>query len=338
MLSRLHRVPPEPADETGSLPTGWPGRLAYDVVDVFTDRPFTGNPLAVVHGAEYLTTKQLQAIAKEFNLSETAFPMPPTQQEAAAGAHYRVRIFTPGGEVPFAGHPTLGTAWVLRRSAVLAPGDRVQACGAGLIGVSLPNELAGQVELTAEPRDPARSLAAADAEELATLVGLEGADLDGDGYAAGCGLTWLYLRVRPGSVGRARPSSRRVSETGVDQTGLRDPVDGVVVFAISEDGLPGATAGDFDLDVHCRVFVPGYGIPEDPATGSAGVALGLVLVASGRARPAGETTYRVLQGLEMGRRSLLYGRVQAADASAVVSRVAGQVVPVASGTIALPPS
>ena len=329
----------ERADETAVPATGrWPGRLAYDVVDVFTDRPFAGNPLAVVHGAASLTTEQLQAIALEFNLSETAFPMPATPQEESAGADYRVRIFTPGGEVPFAGHPTLGTAWVLARSGVLAPGDRLQACGAGLIAVSLPHELDGPVELTAEPRDPARPLAAADAAELATLVGLEAADLEGDGYAAGCGLTWLYLPVGADAVARARPSSRRVGEAGVDLSGLRDPVDGIVVFATGAGDLLGPAADGADVAVHCRVFVPGYGIPEDPATGSAGVALGLVLVASGRARPDGATTYRVLQGLEMGRRSLLSGRVDAVEAAAVVSRIAGQVVSVASGTLAVPPT
>jgi trans-2,3-dihydro-3-hydroxyanthranilate isomerase len=87
-----------------------PAMLQYDVVDVFTDRPFAGNPLAVVHGAESLADEQLHAIATEFNLSETTFPSVPADGGAAGGDAYDVRIFTPGGEIPFAGHPTLGTA------------------------------------------------------------------------------------------------------------------------------------------------------------------------------------------------------------------------------------
>ena len=109
-------------------------RLAYDIVDVFTDRPFAGNQLAVVHGAGDLTTEQCQAIAQEFNYSETTFPVP-------GGDHdYSVRIFTPGSEIPFAGHPTLGTAWVLRSRGLLAGGDATQHCGAGDIGVRFLGE------------------------------------------------------------------------------------------------------------------------------------------------------------------------------------------------------
>ncbi|HET6165263.1 MAG TPA: PhzF family phenazine biosynthesis isomerase, partial [Marmoricola sp.] len=88
--------------------------LEYDVVDVFAREPFAGNQLAVVHGAEDLSDAQLLAVAREFNFSETAFPVP------AGHARYRNRIFTPGGEVPFAGHPTLGTAWVLRERGALS--------------------------------------------------------------------------------------------------------------------------------------------------------------------------------------------------------------------------
>jgi len=91
-------------------------RLRFDVVDVFTDRPYAGNPLAVVHGADALDTAQLAAIAGEFNLSETVFPLTPTQP----GASYRARIFTPVEELPFAGHPSVGVAWVLAREVLVA--------------------------------------------------------------------------------------------------------------------------------------------------------------------------------------------------------------------------
>lgn len=304
-------------------------RLDYDVVDVFTDRPFAGNPLAVVYGAENLSTAALHAIATEFNLSETTFPVSLTEQDRTAGADYRLRIFTPGGEIPFAGHPTLGTAWALRERHLLAPGKRVQACGAGLIGVDVPADPTGLFELSALPRDPAQVLSSADAEQLADLIGLAPTDIAGDAYSAGCGLTWLYLPVNADAVRRSRPSSRRISETDIGLGDVSDPLDGVDVYAVH------AVGGH--IDVRARVYVPGYGIPEDPATGSAAAGLGLVLVAAGVAAADGESAYTISQGVEMGRPSDLHGRVEASGGVATRVHVAGQVVPVASGTLVVPP-
>src|SRR5689334_6318370 len=105
--------------------------LPYDIVDVFTDRAFAGNQLAVVHRARTLTAAQMQAIAREFALSETAFTLPPTTSRAT----YQVRIFTPARELPFAGHPSIGTAWALASADLIRPGDVVQECGAGLLPV-----------------------------------------------------------------------------------------------------------------------------------------------------------------------------------------------------------
>src|SRR5215813_8294132 len=105
--------------------------LRYEVVDVFTDRPFTGNPLAVVFGADGLATEQLQALALEFNLSETIFILPPTTAEAT----YRVRIFTPVEELPFAGHPSVGSAVTQLRRGLIQAGTVVQECGAGLLPI-----------------------------------------------------------------------------------------------------------------------------------------------------------------------------------------------------------
>ncbi len=308
-------------------PTG--GRLRFEVVDVFTDRTFAGNPLAVVYGAQSLATEQLHAIAMEFNLSETAFPIDTTEADREAGADYRVRIFTPAGEIPFAGHPTLGTAWSLRRAGVIGSGARRQACGAGLIGVQLDDDPAAPVELSAEPRDHARALTEDDTQTLADLVGLEPGDVRGAAYSAGCGLSWLYLPVSSEAVDRSRPGSRRVEESGVDVSFLDDPCDGVDVYAVeAAEGRPVA--------VESRVFVPGYGIPEDPATGSAAAGLGLVLVATGLAAADGESAYTISQGVAMGRASRLHGRVQAANGQATLVHVAGQVVAVSTGTIAVP--
>ncbi len=313
-------------------PTSEDGGLSYDIVDVFTDRAYAGNPLAVVYAADHCTSEQLHAMAVEFNLSETAFPMALTDADRAAGADYRVRIFTPGGEIPFAGHPTLGTAWALRRRGLLGVGDRLQSCGAGLIGVHLPADDAAPVELTATPRDEARELSSQEVAAVAPLVGLTAAAAAGPAHVAGCGLTWLYLRVATDAVSRSRPTGTKVSEVDIDRSDLRDPLDGVCVYSVEGAHLAGAP-----VSVRARVYVPGFGIAEDPATGSAAAGLGLALVAGAVAAADGETAYRISQGVEMGRPSVLLGRVEATDGRAVRCHVAGQVVATASGTITMPP-
>lgn len=314
--------------------------LTYEVVDVFTDRAFAGNPLAVVYAADGLSDAQLLSLAMEFNLSETTFPQPLTAAERESGADYRLRIFTPAGELPFAGHPTLGTAWALHQRGTIEAGFRVQSCGAGLIGVDVPADPRSFVSLTATSRDAARELGARQRDEVASLVGLGPSDIVGSAYLAGCGLTWLYLRVRPAAVSRARPASRRVDEVELGQASLVDPLEGVCVYAVLDadaSSAPGLDGGATDLEVNARVFVPGLGIPEDPATGSAAAGLGLVLAAAGVARRDGEPSYRITQGVDMGRPSLLLGRVEAQAGEAVRCHVSGQVVAVASGTIAIPP-
>ncbi|MBA3990416.1 MAG: PhzF family phenazine biosynthesis protein [Propionibacteriales bacterium] len=316
--------------------------LRYDVVDVFTDRVFAGNPLAVVYGADELSSEQMHAIATEFNLSETTFPLALTADDVAAGADYRLRIFTPGGEVPFAGHPTLGTAWALTRRGLLAAGSRVQSCAAGLVGVEVPAEARDAVELSAAPRDAASALTLDEVDAVARLVGLAGTDVVGPAHTAGCGLTWLFLPVAAESVLAARPTGVRVSEVDLDTSLLRDPLDGVCVYAVASGAEDPPGSGRTDpshkaaVTVTARVFVPGYGIPEDPATGSAAAGLGVVLVAAGLARADGQTAYRISQGVEMGRPSVLWGRVDAVDGVATRCHVAGQVVHAATGTIAVP--
>jgi trans-2,3-dihydro-3-hydroxyanthranilate isomerase len=319
-----------PADGAISEPTSKPnsGHLEYEIVDVFAGAAFAGNPLAVVYGAEALEQAQLQALAREFNLSETTFPVPMAADDVAAGADYRVRIFTPATEIPFAGHPTLGTAWALARRGAVEPGDRRQACDAGLIGLRVPADASEPVELSATPRDYARELSEDETAELASLVSLAASDLTGSAYVAGCGLTWTYLPVVGAALSRARTVGRSLAESSIDLSGLLDPVDGIDAF-VAERGPDG-------VSVRSRCFVPGFGIPEDPATGSAAAGLGPVLVAAGLAAPAGETSFEIEQGVEMGRPSALFGRVEAADGVATRVHVSGRVVPVARGTIRIP--
>ncbi|MDP9317502.1 MAG: PhzF family phenazine biosynthesis isomerase, partial [Actinomycetota bacterium] len=179
--------------------------LRYVLVDVFARRRFAGNQLAVVLGGDALSTYQMQAIAREFNLAETTFPVSRTAADARAGADYRVRIFTASREIPFAGHPTLGTAWVLAQRGDLHPGERVQACGAGLIGVRVPADPGEHFELSAEPRDLSGELSGEATTRCAESVGLRAEDVVGKAFAAGCGLNFVHLQVSPEAIARARP-------------------------------------------------------------------------------------------------------------------------------------
>ena len=279
--------------------------LAYEVVDVFTDLDFAGNPLAVVLDADALSTAQLQSIAREFNLSETSFPMKPDVD----GADYRLRIFTPMQELPFAGHPSVGAADVLLRLGRISPGRVVQSCGAGLLPLDVAAEvvtLTGGTPTWSEPLDAAGLLRA---------VGLADADLAGVPRTAGCGLEFNFLPVNADALARVDVDVRAVAACGGA---------GVSVFA-----WDGGSA-------RARVFAAGAGVPEDPATGSAAVALGVYLVVAGLVAGDGQTAYDVVQGVEMRRPSLLRCSVVAADGRPVETRVSGSTVPVAQGRIRVP--
>jgi trans-2,3-dihydro-3-hydroxyanthranilate isomerase len=272
--------------------------LRYEVVDVFAvdGTPFTGNPLAVVLDGAGLTTSAMQAIAREFHLSETAFCLP------SRSGHYRLRIFTPEAELPFAGHPSVGTAATLVRLGVLAPGRLRQECGVGVVDL---NVTAHRAELETShlsvgaPVDPAPLLAAA---------GLEPADLAGECRIASSGVEFAVLPVRPDAVARAR-------------FGFGPPVAGPLGLYVMSWSAGSA---------HARMV--GAGVDEDPATGSAALALGAYLAAAGLL-PDGETGYDVRQGEEIGRPSRLRCSVTVEGGRAVAARVAGDVVPVASGEI-----
>jgi trans-2,3-dihydro-3-hydroxyanthranilate isomerase len=289
------------------------GGLEYEVVDVFTDVPFAGNPLAVVLGAEGLPTSALQALANEFALSETAFPMP----AEVDGADYRLRIFTPATELPFAGHPSVGAAWVLAQRGLLAPGPVVQSCGAGLLPLHVEPD-GGRVTLSGGPpscgpvREPAGLLAG---------VGLTSDDLAGDPRDASCGLGFTYLPVVAGALSRLEVDLAVLRRLDL---GAGGPFGGLSVVE------PGGQT------VRCRVFAVDAGVAEDPATGSAALGLGAYLAASGFVPGDGETAYDVLQGVEMGRPSRISCVVTAAAGTAVSVRLSGSVVPVASGRIRRP--
>ncbi len=287
--------------------------LDFDIVDVFAERAYDGNPLAVVHGADGLDTAQLRAIAEEMRLAETAFPV------AVDGGRYEVRIFTAEGELPFAGHPTLGTAWALHRRGLLPTGQAVQGCGAGDIEMFVSRDGA---ELTVEPR---QVTGAVDVGPVLGGLGLTDADVVRPARLASCGLAFVYVAVRPDCVRGASPLGPAwVAPPGES----RDPLGGVCVYA--------AESMDDGIEVHARVFCPDVGITEDPGTGSAAAGLGLVLLADRLAAAEGKTRYRIRQGLESGRRSVLHGWVEARGGEAFAVRVGGGVVHVASGRLTPP--
>jgi trans-2,3-dihydro-3-hydroxyanthranilate isomerase len=284
--------------------------VAYEIVDVFTDRPFAGNPLAVVFGAEALAGDQMQTLAREFNLSETVFVLP-----SAAGATYRARIFTPETELPFAGHPSVGAAVTSVRRGLAQPGQVVQECGAGMLPITVGSDAA---TLTGGKPTLGAPLPARD---LLDLVGLTADDFAGKGAepaAAGCGLEFVILPVRREALARAWADPARARALGVT---------GISVFAWEEA----------ERTAYVRVFCPGVSVPEDPATGSAALGLGVWLVARGWLPGEGTTSYTVHQGIEMHRPSLLECTVTATGGAATLATVSGHVIPVAQGEIKVPP-
>jgi trans-2,3-dihydro-3-hydroxyanthranilate isomerase len=292
--------------------------LHYRVVDVFTDRPFAGNPLAVVLDADDLDTTELATIAREFNLSETVFPMLATDDERAAGADYRLRIFTPVVELPFAGHPSIGAAWVLATLGRIHPGEVRQACGAGILPLTVGAdsvELTGATPTRGQAVDPLAALA---------IAGLPPTtQLSGEPCVFGAGSDFAFLQLT---------DDRDVTRAVVDLPAVR-------AFEATL-GMGGLDLFAWDAEsrtAHCRVLTAHVPAGEDPATGSAALALGGHLVAAGLLAAEGESRYSVRQGAEIGRPSRLECTVVAAGGAAVECRVSGTVAPVASGEVRRPP-
>jgi trans-2,3-dihydro-3-hydroxyanthranilate isomerase len=287
--------------------------LAYEIVDVFTDRPFTGNPLAVVFGAAALAGDQMLALAREFNLSETVFVLP----AQSAGATYRARIFTPNSELPFAGHPSVGAAVTATRLGMFPAGRVVQECGAGLLPIDVT--AGGAATLTGGTPTLGPDLGP---EPLLAMAGLTADDHAGAAGAAprraGCGLEFVFLPVRRAALAVASVDPVAAAHLGVSQ---------ISVFAWA------AEAGT----AYARVFCPGVAVPEDPATGSAALGLGVWLVGASWLPASGTTPYTVHQGVEMGRPSVLECTVTASDGRAASATVSGHVVPIARGEITVPP-
>lgn len=301
-------------------------RYRFVTADVFTDRIFGGNPLAVLPDARGLDVGRMQAIAREFNLSETVFVLPAD----GAAHHRRLRIFTPAREVPFAGHPTVGSALVLAMLGELALEGETTGIvfeePAGPVPVTIRTDAGRPVFARLEAPQAPELRPAPEPAAVAAMLGLEPADLHATGglpECASCGLPFVLVELADAAaLGRAR-LDRGLWATLLGDAWARE----VCLFTRDRAGL--------EVDFRMRMFAPAAGIEEDPATGSAAAALGGWLGV--RATPAaGVHRYVVAQGIEMGRPSRLEIEVEKRAGAVAAVRVGGGAVLVSEGTLEVP--
>ena len=293
-------------------------RRRFVTLDVFTDRPFTGNPLAVVVDSEDLDQSAMQAIAREFNLAETVFVFPPADIKHAA----KLRIFTPAAELPFAGHPTVGTAVLIGRGEGARDIVLEENVGPVRCRVDTIDARRGRASFVVPklPQDVGRAAAIAD---IAVALNIAPADIGFDNFqparwSAGVPFTFVPVRGRE-AISRAHPDPSRFDAVFGDN----DPGKAYLFCAETVD-----TGNDF----HARMFAPGLGIPEDPATGAA-VAAFAGLLAVTRAPPDGEHTFHIEQGYEMGRPSLIELTPTIRGGALRAATIAGGAVQISEGTI-----
>jgi PhzF family phenazine biosynthesis protein len=270
-----------------------------------------GNPLAVVHSAQGLADATMAAFARWTNLSETTFLLPPTDP----AADYRVRIFTPGGELPFAGHPTLGSchAWLAAGGVPHTAGLVVQECGVGLVrvrqgagGLAPDGPGVGRLAFAAPPLCRTGPLDAALVQRIATGLGVARADV----------LHHQWVDNGPGWCAVMLKSGAQVLSVKPDWA-LLGPL---------KLGLVGEQAAGSDTRFEVRAFVPGLGVPEDPVTGSLNAGLAQWLIGAGLAPPS----YVAAQGAALGRAGRVHVQQQGPDIW-----IGGDVVACVSGTVSL---
>ena len=295
----------------------------YITVDVFTDRAFGGNPLAVVLDSGGLSTAQMQSIASEFNYYETTFVLPP--QDSTHDA--QVRIFTVNYEIPFAGHPNVGTAFVLATQAPNAPARLKFEEKAGLVPVEILTEEGRVVgaELTAP--QALKKLTPFSAEQAAACISLTATDIRTDRHPpqiVSVGLPFLVVELTSReALRRAKPDAAAFAKTF--------PCDGSDAVYFYTRDVPPAEA----CDLQARMFHPGSsGLSEDPATGSATLAAAALLADLASERD-GELKLRIGQGVDMNRASLLLTRVVKQNGAIVSAHVGGACVQMMEGTFRL---
>ena len=296
------------------------GKVKFNTLDVFCEAPFQGNPLAVVGDADGVSETRMLAIAKEFDYSETVFVQSPDADGSEAGADVRLRIFTPTGEIPFAGHPTIGAvAWMALDERVKlrdGSGRVVTQQGAGIVPVDVSWDGSGRprAQLTAA-QPPTVAEANLPRTSLAAMLGVDLSEVVDSPAVVSCGSPFLVVPLRSAqALSSCRLSLDRWRELCEPTPELRD------VYVIHDGGGR----------ISARMFAPAHGIAEDPATGSAAVALSGLLA---RGRLDGTHTWVIDQGVDMGRPSVLEVEADVAETLVVAARVGGQAVPVMSGTL-----
>lgn len=303
--------------------------LKFHQADVFTDEPFGGNPVAILPDAQGLADEELQKIAREMNLSETVFVVPPTDPKASA----KVRIFTPSREIPFAGHPILGTFYVLGKLKRLPLTEPITSlfyeCNIGVFPIEL-HVHKGQILRVVMTQPKPEFLGKVDSPdsllEIAKALGMDKraiADARFPIEVVSTGLPVIIVPVRTLTAVR----SIVPNPTAITELCRRHGANGIMVFTT-------VTVDEFST-VHTRMFASPIGILEDPATGSASGALGAYLVHNGVVEVAITTEIIAEQGYEMDRPSRIIIQVESDDDMIQEVKVGGEVVMVIEGTITL---
>lgn len=299
-------------------------RRRYVTIDVFTERMFGGNPLAVVLDAQGLTASQMQCVANEFNYSETTFVLPPAKPENSA----QVRIFTARTEVPFAGHPNIGTAVVVAMEREASGLQRIDSLAfeevAGLVRLQLirDGDAAVGAQLTApQPLSLGSRVSVEDAAACVSLASGEVVITHHAPQVVSVGLPFLAVEIASReALRRAKPNFAAHER---------------VLPSIGTDAVYAYCRGARSTELHARTFAPLDATIEDPATGSATAAT-IALLASLRAEADAEVAWRVEQGADMGRPSVLLGRTHKRGGIVESVHIAGRAVPVMRGWFELP--
>jgi trans-2,3-dihydro-3-hydroxyanthranilate isomerase len=300
-------------------------QLQFRTVDVFTTTQLAGNPLAVVLNAEGLSTERMQAIAAEFNLAETTFVLPP--KDAAHTAE--VRIFTPRSEMPFAGHPNVGTAFVLARTGTSygrpINGERVIfEEKAGLVPIDILRDGTTVVGARLASPQPLSVGAEIPGELVASACGIPLADIETSHHRpciASCGAPFILAELKSRAALAAASPNGDVFRLEV----TKHPALSILLYT---------QVNDKGIDIRARMFAPHVNIPEDPATGSANVAL-IGLLAKLRPEADLSLAKTIAQGVEMGRPSILQAQAEKKNGVVTATFIGGRCVPVMSGSIDL---
>jgi len=300
------------------------GSYRYLHLDVFTDRAFGGNQLAVFTSPLGLSTDEMQAITREMNFSECTFVFEPE----SAGTDHRVRIFTPGKELPMAGHPTIGTAFALAEDGIVSPGRArvVFGEGVGPVPVDLVWEggrlsFAWMTQLRPAFGEPLAAI-----EAVAAALGVETAAIRSTGVPVqevSCGVPFLMVPLAT----RAAVDAASLDRAGLDRLRRAVGTGTAEVFLFSTE-----QTGDL-VTAYSRMFAPWLGVAEDPATGAASGPLGSYLVRHGLVPPSSADRIVSLQGVKMGRPSRIHIAIDLADGEITRVRVGGQSVLVGEGAI-----